>query len=97
MVDKRVIEAGEEIDPVEWYASDAVADRGKALADEYSIKFMETSAKSSINVEEAFITLAKDIKKRLIDSQEPTDKSDVVHVTPSGKDKASKKKCCGNQ
>jgi len=45
--------------------------RGKALADEYGIKFLETSAKNSINVEEAFITLAKDIKKRIIDNSEP--------------------------
>lgn len=33
---------------------------------------METSAKNSINVDEAFITLARDIKKRLIDNQEST-------------------------
>jgi len=80
MVDKRVVEA----------------ERGKALADEYNIKFMETSAKSSINVEEAFITLAKDIKKRLIDSQEPVGNDDVVQVAdnPSGGGKG-KKKCCG--
>jgi len=42
--------------------------RGKALADEYKIKFMETSAKNSINVDDSFITLARDIKKRLFDS-----------------------------
>jgi len=52
MVDKKVIET----------------ERGQALADEYSIKFMETSAKNSINVDQAFINLAQDIKKRLIDS-----------------------------
>eukprot|EP00339_Tiarina_fusa_P015715 CAMPEP_0117038320 /NCGR_PEP_ID=MMETSP0472-20121206/26971_1 /TAXON_ID=693140 ORGANISM="Tiarina fusus, Strain LIS" /NCGR_SAMPLE_ID=MMETSP0472 /ASSEMBLY_ACC=CAM_ASM_000603 /LENGTH=211 /DNA_ID=CAMNT_0004748513 /DNA_START=71 /DNA_END=706 /DNA_ORIENTATION=+ len=52
MVDKKVIET----------------ERGQQLADEYSIKFMETSAKNSINVDLAFITLAQDIKKRLIDT-----------------------------
>jgi len=35
---------------------------GKALADSLRIPFVETSAKDSTNVEEAFITMAKDIK-----------------------------------
>ena len=48
-------------------------ERGEELAIEYGIKFMETSAKASINVEEAFFTLARDIKakmeKRLVSRQ----------------------------
>ena len=56
-------------------------ERGQQLADEYSIKFMETSAKNSINVDLAFITLAQDIKKRLIDTDGggpgPNPKGDV--------------------
>ena len=40
-------------------------DRGEQLAVEYGIKFMETSAKASINVEEAFFTLARDIKSKM--------------------------------
>ena len=35
------------------------------LAVEYGIKFMETSAKASINVEEAFFALARDIKAKM--------------------------------
>ncbi|XP_053203397.1 ras-related protein Rab-8A-like isoform X1 [Panonychus citri] len=40
-------------------------DRGEQLAIEYGIKFMETSAKTSINVEEAFVTLTRDIKRKM--------------------------------
>uniref|UniRef100_A0A8C7Z9T8 small monomeric GTPase n=1 Tax=Oryzias sinensis TaxID=183150 RepID=A0A8C7Z9T8_9TELE len=38
---------------------------GEKLALEYGIKFMETSAKSNINVENAFLTLARDIKTKM--------------------------------
>lgn len=41
--------------------------RAEALAAEYGIPYLETSAKARINVEESFMELAKDIKKRLID------------------------------
>uniref|UniRef100_A0A8C1S1X4 small monomeric GTPase n=1 Tax=Cyprinus carpio TaxID=7962 RepID=A0A8C1S1X4_CYPCA len=40
-------------------------ERGEKLAIDYGIKFLETSAKTSINVEEAFFTLARDIMARL--------------------------------
>ena len=42
--------------------------RGQALADEYGMKFFETSAKNNINVEDAFVSIARDIKKRLMDN-----------------------------
>ena len=36
-------------------------ERGQMLAAELGIKFFETSAKSGLNVEEAFLTLTRDI------------------------------------
>jgi len=38
---------------------------GKQLADELGIPFLETSAKEAINVEEAFVSIASMIQKRL--------------------------------
>lgn len=37
----------------------------KAFADEIGIPFLETSAKNATNVEDAFMTMAGEIKKRL--------------------------------
>ena len=37
-------------------------EKGEKLAKEYGIKFMEVSAKDSINVEDAFFSLASGIK-----------------------------------
>jgi len=56
---------GNKCDMVELKAVDTA--RGQSIADEYGIKYLETSAKDNFNVEEAFITLARDIKKRLVD------------------------------
>lgn len=53
----------------DWEEKRAVSTaQGQALADELGIPFIEVSAKSNINVEKAFFSLAQDIKKRIIDS-----------------------------
>eukprot|EP01105_Mastigella_eilhardi_P012335 TRINITY_DN2827_c0_g1_i1.p1 TRINITY_DN2827_c0_g1~~TRINITY_DN2827_c0_g1_i1.p1 ORF type:complete len:211 (-),score=70.18 TRINITY_DN2827_c0_g1_i1:162-794(-) len=70
-------------------------ERGRALAEECGIKFLETSAKNSINVEEAFITLAKDIKSRIIDRQPAVPVENTVQLSPSTTEKQKKKCPCG--
>jgi Ras-related protein Rab-8A len=44
----------------DWDEKRAVSlEQGKALADEYGLRFLETSAKANEGVEEAFFTLAR--------------------------------------
>ncbi|CAL5334907.1 unnamed protein product [Camellia sinensis] len=52
--------------------------KGQALADEYGIKFFETSAKTNMNVEEVFFSIARDIKQRLVETDSKVD------LKPSG-------------
>ncbi|KAJ3158408.1 GTP-binding protein [Geranomyces michiganensis] len=69
-------------------------EQGQALADEYAIKFLETSAKSNIGVEEAFFTLARDIKKRLIDTQSEKPEK-AAGVTLNQEPVSKQGGCCG--
>jgi Ras-related protein Rab-8A len=39
-------------------------EQGQALADEYDMMFFETSAKSNLNVNETFMTMATQIKNK---------------------------------
>lgn len=67
-------------------------DRGEQLATEYNIKFMETSAKTAQNVEESFITLARDIKRKMdrrLDSNAPQSGSGAIKVTNEERQKKS--------
>lgn len=70
-------------------------EQGQALADELGIPFMEVSAKSNINVEKAFFTLASDIKRRIVDTAR-TDQGapQGVNVADTGSAGAMGGKCC---
>lgn len=69
----------------DWEEKRAVStEQGQALADELGIPFMEVSAKSNINVEKAFFSLAADIKKRLSDTAAKEQNSGDVNVADRG-------------
>lgn len=65
----------------------------KEFADGLGIPFLETSAKTATNVEEAFITMSKEICSRVTSSSSATDKPNntvqVVGVTKPGKGKGT--------
>ena len=72
----------------DWEEKRAVSvERGQQLADELGIPFMEVSAKSNINVEKAFYSLAADIKKRIIDTSKTStgDQNQGVNVAESSR------------
>ena len=68
-------------------------ERGQQLADELGIPFMEVSAKSNINIEKAFFTLASEIKTRIMDSTR-VDERQQPSVTDQNGASAAGAKCC---
>jgi len=66
----------------------------KELADSLSIPFLETSAKSATNVEQAFMTMASEIKNRM--AAAPTGGMGNRATLPVGKSTAAKQSsgCC---
>ena len=79
----------------DWEEKRAVStEQGQALADELGIPFLEVSAKTNKNIEEAFFSLAADIKKRIVDTSknEPTTGQSVNVGDQSGS--AGGSKCC---
>ncbi|KAF8473116.1 ATP synthase regulation protein NCA2-domain-containing protein [Kalaharituber pfeilii] len=82
----------------DWEEKRAVTTaQGQQLADELGIPFLEVSAKTNINVEKAFYSLASDIKKRIMDNARQEDRSANTGnlVDPSkSNDSAMGGKCC---
>ncbi|MEQ2295556.1 Ras- protein Rab-37 [Ameca splendens] len=65
-------------------------DEGERLAREYSVPFMETSAKTGVNVELAFTAVAKELKHRAV--QHPNEPKFQIHeYIESQKEKSG---CC---
>lgn len=72
-------------------------ERGRVLAEEHGVKFMETSAKSGLNVETAFLALARDIKNKMdrknaVDTPAPYQGG--VKVGEGGGQEQKKSGCC---
>ncbi|XP_059489171.1 ras-related protein Rab-10 [Neocloeon triangulifer] len=68
-------------------------ERGEAIAREHGVRFMETSAKANINIEQAFHELASAILDKTAgrDLQEPTDR---VAVDKRANERSSTNRCC---
>ncbi|CAA6660218.1 unnamed protein product [Spirodela intermedia] len=69
-------------------------EKAKAFADELGIPFLETSAKDSINVEQAFLTMSAEIKKRM-GSQPGSDRPSSSTVQMRGRPIQQESNCCG--
>ena len=71
-------------------------DEGKELADQYNIRFMETSAKESANVEEAFTLMTKEIKSRVVhtEARKPTQTGKKLSMSKNKKVEKNKGGSC---
>ncbi|KAK2983841.1 hypothetical protein RJ640_008517, partial [Escallonia rubra] len=67
----------------------------KAFADEIGIPFLETSAKNASNVEEAFMTMAAEIKKRMA-SQPAMNANKPATVQMRGQPVSQNTGCCSS-
>ena len=73
-------------------------EEGEALAREYDVGFFETSAKEDINVDVAFMTLAKSTMERLCKQDRPRNKGHQLDQHSNGRGRGGGgggKNCCG--
>ena len=68
-------------------------EKGEGIARENGIRFFETSAKESINVEEAFMTLTRDILRKHQAGDSGENPTSNVNINRDG-NKASSGSCC---
>ncbi|BBG98881.1 RAB GTPase homolog 1A [Prunus dulcis] len=70
------------------------SEASKAFADELGIPFLETSAKNSTNVEQAFMTMVAEIKNRIATQPMSVNKPSTVHMR--GQPVVQKTTCCSS-
>ena len=76
------------------------AEQGADLAKEFGMQFFETSAKTGLNVQEAFIYLAQKVKEKrekmalLNPPVQETNEVINIQATPKKGSKEKKKGCC---
>lgn len=68
--------------------------QAKEFADTMNVSLIETSAKNSTNVEQAFLTMAADLKRTMGESGTPKPKPNVVNVDQTQTVSGQKKGCC---
>lgn len=68
--------------------------RGQDLANEYGIPFFETSAKSSINVEECFMSLAQECFNRLKHEATPANNGGKIQIDQPAPTPSTDQKPC---
>jgi Ras-related protein Rab-1A len=66
----------------------------QAFADEIGIPFLETSAKNAINVEQAFMTMAAEIKNRMASQPAMVSNKPNTVQMKAGQPIAQKSGCC---
>lgn len=71
-------------------------DVGKELADTYNVRFMETSAKESANVEQAFTLMTKEIKSRVVHTEAKKPAQTGVKIKQTKSNKKLDKKAGGS-
>lgn len=69
-------------------------EQGKALANEFNIKFFETSAKLNTNVDNSFLSIARDIVERLKVNPEHYGVEGGVSLKTETKKESGGKSCC---
>ena len=64
--------------------------RGEVIANEYGVRYMETSAKENINIDESFMAISKMILDKIQNNKEETE----LNLETASGNKSLRQKCC---